>query len=62
MREWERLQSDSASVTQRLRVPGGWIYLVSTANNGGISSALCFVPLTGKPDEDALNDEENQNA
>jgi hypothetical protein len=62
MLKWERLQADAASVTQRLRVPGGWVYLVTTANNGGVSSALCFIPLTGKPDEDKLNDEEKPNA
>lgn len=42
----------------RIRVPGGWVYLISRPSNLGFNSVAVFVPLTGKPEEDALNDKD----
>lgn len=40
-RDWETLQRDDDSVTQRLRIQGGWLY--RSHNPSGLS--LVFVPI-----------------
>jgi hypothetical protein len=38
--EWEMVATD----TERLPVPGGWLYQVRVSRASNISVALCFVP------------------
>lgn len=46
---WEEVSkvdnADVASLTARLRVPGGWLYAVATAAQGGHSFNTVFVPM-----------------
>ena len=42
--EWETFQRDSVRQTERLPVPGGWLYLVQELTHG--TSMLCFVQTT----------------
>lgn len=42
IRDWETLQQDPDSKTQRLRVQGGWLYRVVTTSTQSVS--LVYVP------------------
>jgi hypothetical protein len=43
-RDWDVVQENAADVTERLRVPGGWLYRTVTKSG---AAALCFVPGAG---------------
>ncbi|KKL18483.1 hypothetical protein LCGC14_2475060, partial [marine sediment metagenome] len=43
--DWESLNSE----TDRLAVPGGWLYRTAICDEDGNSVALCFVPDAGAP-------------
>jgi hypothetical protein len=47
-RDWETLQKDPDSITQRLRIQGGWLY--RTVMSTG-SSSLVFVPIPSENTE-----------
>lgn len=40
-REWEAITTTSSVETDRLRVPGGWLYRTLYGENG---VSVCFVP------------------
>ena len=41
--KWEEVANDPW--TQRLRIPGGWLYNVIVLNEAGYSISTVFVPL-----------------
>lgn len=47
-KEWEKVCVESpSSITDRLRVPGGWLYRCLTVSRGhDILGPMCFVPNT----------------
>lgn len=54
MSEWERLQTSATSVTDTMKVPGGWLFhrksfgLDRMGNTQEISTSMCFVPEPDK--------------
>ncbi len=53
---WEPVTSSGTPsynrwITDRLKVPGGWLYRQAIYDNGhGIAVSICFVPEAPKPD------------
>lgn len=45
-RDWETLQQDPESVTQRLRVQGGWLYRTLSTSTHNV--ALVFVAIASE--------------